>query len=137
MGDTGSLLLGLILCYLIINLDTFIGHNGPTRNTKYYVIAFSSLMIPLLDVIRVMGYRIIKHKSPFLPDMNHIHHLLLKTGFSTRKALFTLLGIDFFLIALNALLCRVINVNILFVLDIALYCLLIWYIDSKKVTETL
>ena len=137
MGDTGSLLLGLILCYLIINLGSFIGHNGPTRNTKYYVIAFSSLMIPLLDVIRVMGYRIIKHKSPFLPDMNHIHHLLLKTGFSTRKALFTLLGIDIFLIALNALLCRVINVNILFVLDIALYCLLIWYIDSKKVTETL
>lgn len=137
MGDTGSLLLGLILCYLIINLGSFIGHNGPTRNTKYYVIAFSSLMIPLLDVIRVMVYRIAKHKSPFLPDMNHIHHLLLRTGISTRKALFTLLGIDFFLIALNALLCRVINVNILFVLDIALYCLLIWYIDSKKVTETL
>lgn len=136
MGDTGSLLLGLILCYLIINLGSFVGHNGPTRNTKYYVIAFSSLMIPLLDVIRVMGYRIVKHKSPFLPDMNHIHHLLLKTGCSSRKALFVLLGIDIALIGVNALLCRYINVNVLFALDIAIYCLLIWFIDKKKINET-
>ena len=137
MGDTGSLLLGLLLCFLIINLGSFTGHNGPTRNTKYYVIAFSSLMIPLLDVIRVMGFRIIKGKSPFLPDMNHIHHLLLKTGCSTRKSLYILLGADVAMIGLNAFLCRYINVNILFILDIAFYCLLIWLIDKKKVNETI
>ena len=133
MGDTGALTLGLVLCFLILALGTFIGHNGPTRNCKYFVIAFSSLMIPLLDVMRLIVYRIKHHRNPFLPDMNHIHHKLLQLGMSPRKALFVLLGADILLILLNALLSRYVNVNILFVADILVYCLAILFLTRRIV----
>ena len=133
MGDTGSLTLGLILCFLILALGTFNGHIAPTRNCKYFVIAFTSLMIPLLDVLRLIIYRIKHHRNPFLPDMNHIHHKLLQLGMTTRQALFVLLGADVVLILLNALLSRFVNVNILFAGDILIYCLAILFLTHRIV----
>lgn len=123
MGDTGSLTLGLILCFLVMSLGTFVGHNGPTRNCKYFIIAFSSLMIPLLDVVRLVFYRIRHKRSPFLPDMNHIHHKLMQLGLTPRQTLWTILGADVALILLNAFFSMYVNVNILLVADILLYCL--------------
>jgi UDP-N-acetylmuramyl pentapeptide phosphotransferase/UDP-N-acetylglucosamine-1-phosphate transferase len=131
MGDTGSLTLGLILSFLLLNLGTFIGHNGPTRNCKYFVIAFSSLMIPLLDVLRLVVYRIRHHRSPFLPDMNHIHHKLMQLGLSARQTLWTILGADVILILLNAFFSRYVNVNILLVADILLYCVTVGLLTRK------
>ena len=130
MGDTGSLTLGLILCFLILGLGTFIGHNGPTRNCKYFTIAFTSLMIPLLDVVRLVVYRIKHHRNPFKPDMNHIHHKLLKLGYSPRKAMWTILGADVALILLNAFFSMYVNVNILLAVDI-----LIYYFTIKLLTD--
>ena len=133
MGDTGSLTLGLVLCFLILALGTFIGHNGPTRNCKYFIIAFTSLMIPLLDVVRLVLYRIKHHRNPFLPDMNHIHHKFLQLGMSPRKALFILLGADVVLILLNAFLSMYVNVNILLAMDILLYYLTILLLTRRIV----
>lgn len=133
MGDTGSLTLGLILCFLILSLGTFIGHNGPTRNCKYFIIAFTSLMIPMLDVVRLVIYRIKQHRSPFLPDMNHIHHKLLQLGFNARQALLILLGSDVVLILLNALFSKFVNVNILLVADILIYYLAIRFLTNRIV----
>lgn len=39
-----------------------------------FVIAFSTLIIPAFDVIRVILVRIRSGKSPFEADKNHIHH---------------------------------------------------------------
>ena len=133
MGDTGSLTLGLILCFLILALGTFTGHNGPTRNCKYFTIAFASLMIPLLDVVRLVIYRTKHHKNPFLPDMNHIHHKLLQLGLTPRKALFVLLASDAVLILLNAFFSMYVNVNILLVADILIYCFAVWYLTRRIV----
>src|SRR5690606_36487279 len=38
------------------------------------------LLIPLADTIRVFTIRILKGRSPFSPDRNHIHHILLDKG---------------------------------------------------------
>ena len=46
---------------------------------------FGVLLIPLLDTLRVFGIRIIHGRSPFSPDRNHIHHLLLDRGYSHMK----------------------------------------------------
>ncbi len=134
MGDTGSLTLGLILCFLILGLGTFVGHNGPTRNCKYFIIAFASLMIPLLDVVRLVFYRIKHHKNPFKPDMNHIHHKLLQLGLTPRQALFALLAADVVLILLNAFFSMYVNVNVLFVADILIYYLAIRFLTDRIVS---
>ncbi|HUR09885.1 MAG TPA: hypothetical protein VM012_00865, partial [Flavitalea sp.] len=62
-------------------------------------------MIPLLDTLRVFGIRIIHRRSPFSPDRNHVHHLLLDKGFSHRSITIILVGINFSLIV-AAYLCR-------------------------------
>lgn len=131
MGDTGSLTLGLILCFFILGLGTFIGHNGPTRNCKYFTIAFTSLMIPMLDVVRLVIYRIKHHRNPFKPDMNHVHHKLLQLGLMPRQALFLLLAVDIMLILLNAYFSMYVNVNILFVADILLYYFAIRFLTER------
>lgn len=141
MGDTGSLTLGLMLCYLVVNLDSFVGHHGLTshRNTIYYTLAFASLMIPLLDVVRLFFFRLLKHHSPFLPDMNHIHHKLMRCGFTDRQTLWILLGADVIIIGLNALMSLVpLSVNLIFLLDIAIYVIGIWQINRhmKPLPET-
>ena len=133
MGDTGSLTLGLILSFMILGLGTFIGHNGPTRNCKYFTIACTSLMIPLLDVVRLVIYRTKHHKNPFKPDMNHIHHKLMQLGFSPRKTLWIILSADVALILLNAFFSMYVNVNILLVADILIYYLTVMLLTRRIV----
>ena len=43
---------------------------------------FGILMLPLLDTLRVFGMRILHGRSPFSPDRNHLHHILLDKGYS-------------------------------------------------------
>lgn len=141
MGDTGSMTLGLIICYLIINLGSFIGAHGitTTRNCRYFTIAFSSLMIPMLDVVRLIIYRLRNHRSPFLPDMNHIHHKIHRCGFTYRQVLFIILGLDVGLILLNVGMGLLKwNVNLVFAIDILLFILIHWQINRhmKPLPET-
>jgi UDP-N-acetylmuramyl pentapeptide phosphotransferase/UDP-N-acetylglucosamine-1-phosphate transferase len=83
MGDTGSLLLGLMNAILVvrfINVADSPGISMPLAATP--AIGFAILMVPLFDTIRVFSLRIFNRRSPFSPDRNHIHHLLLDRGLS-------------------------------------------------------
>ena len=135
MGDTGSLTLGLVLCFLLVSICSFLGHNGITRNCKYFIIVFSSLMIPLLEVARLFFTRIIHHKSPFKADLNHIHHRLMRCGLSVRQTRWAILGADVLLILVNAGLSIVLNVNILLAVDILIYTLAMILIGRKMKSE--
>ena len=95
MGDTGSLLIGLVSSILVVK---FINTAG-TPTVAYPIlespaIGFTILMIPLLDTLRVFGIRIFHRRSPFSPDRNHIHHLMLDRGMSHRNITLTLVGIN-------------------------------------------
>ena len=83
MGDTGSLLLGLVNAVLVIK---FINLESGAGNILHFsaapAVGFAVLFIPLMDTLRVTLIRIYNGKSPFDPDVNHIHHLLLKRGMS-------------------------------------------------------
>jgi UDP-N-acetylmuramyl pentapeptide phosphotransferase/UDP-N-acetylglucosamine-1-phosphate transferase len=84
MGDTGSMLLGVVNAILVIQ---FI-EKGPTF-TQYAIhcspaIGFGILLMPLMDTLRVFGIRIFNRRSPFSPDRNHLHHILLDRGMSHR-----------------------------------------------------
>ncbi len=82
MGDSGSLMIGLVNAILVIK---FINVASDPKVAVYIpsaaAIGFSILIVPLLDTLRVFAIRIYNGRSPFTPDRNHIHHLLLNWGF--------------------------------------------------------
>ncbi len=81
MGDTGSLLIGTVNAILVLKfIDPGDGAESVNPITSSPAIGFTILMIPLLDTLRVFAIRIFKRRSPFSPDRNHIHHLLLDRG---------------------------------------------------------
>lgn len=82
MGDTGSLLLGLTSAILAIQ---FIEMHRVMEDTTYATqaapaVAVGILIVPLFDTLRVFTLRMMRGRSPFSPDRNHIHHLLLDSG---------------------------------------------------------
>jgi len=57
-------------------------------------IGFAILIVPLLDTLRVFSIRIINARSPFTPDRNHVHHLLLDRGLGHAAVTFTCVSIN-------------------------------------------
>jgi UDP-N-acetylmuramyl pentapeptide phosphotransferase/UDP-N-acetylglucosamine-1-phosphate transferase len=93
MGDTGSLLVGLIVSILVIK---FIEIHRISPDSIYAVksapaIAIALIIYPLFDTLRVFTMRIINKKSPFSPDRRHLHHGLLDLGLSHMQATFILI----------------------------------------------
>jgi UDP-N-acetylmuramyl pentapeptide phosphotransferase/UDP-N-acetylglucosamine-1-phosphate transferase len=89
MGDTGSLMIGLLMavfttavCYKELPADHFMY----MRSTPSFAIAI--LIYPLFDLLRIITIRLIKRKSPFSADRNHIHHLFIDCGYSHRRSTF-------------------------------------------------
>jgi UDP-N-acetylmuramyl pentapeptide phosphotransferase/UDP-N-acetylglucosamine-1-phosphate transferase len=104
MGDTGSLVVGLILSVLTIyfvemSFDA-LPYAFPFRSSPAMAIAI--LIIPLMDTLRIFIVRLRNGRSPFQADRNHIHHQLLDLGLSHREAALTLylVNIGFILTAL-------------------------------------
>jgi UDP-N-acetylmuramyl pentapeptide phosphotransferase/UDP-N-acetylglucosamine-1-phosphate transferase len=89
MGDTGSLMIGLINSILVIKFIEL----GPAFKdfpvAAAPAVGFGIILLPLMDTLRVFAMRILKGRSPFSPDRNHIHHLLLDRGFNHRGVTFT------------------------------------------------
>jgi UDP-N-acetylmuramyl pentapeptide phosphotransferase/UDP-N-acetylglucosamine-1-phosphate transferase len=102
MGDTGSLLVGSICAILAIKFIN-VANTADVANpvAAAPAIGFAILMIPLLDTLRVFAIRIFYRRSPFSPDRNHIHHLLLDKGFSHRSITILLVSINLSLVALT------------------------------------
>ncbi len=99
MGDTGSLLLGLVNSILVIKFINFSSASNSLLNIPSApAIGFAILMIPLFDTLRVFGLRILSRRSPFSPDRNHIHHFLLDLGFNHRKVTIALISANIFFI---------------------------------------
>jgi UDP-N-acetylmuramyl pentapeptide phosphotransferase/UDP-N-acetylglucosamine-1-phosphate transferase len=113
MGDTGSMIVGFILSYITLH---FLILNKPTTEGDYMatapVIAVSVLIIPLLDTFRIFFWRIIQGKSPFIADYNHIHHIMLRSGFTHASASITLWSINVMIIGVTLYLAEI-DVNIL------------------------
>lgn len=118
MGDAGSLTLGYVISFLIIHMSVT-NEVSPTLSNPYMVIAFSTVLVPLLDVIRVVLHRLREHKNPFLPDKNHFHHKLLRTGM--RVVMVTILGIAVSFIGLNAWLAWQMNITFLLGINLILW----------------
>jgi UDP-GlcNAc:undecaprenyl-phosphate GlcNAc-1-phosphate transferase len=102
MGDTGSLVIGLVLGVLTLKLlsvdDTAYGSLSFYR-AQLPLFLTGVLFVPLLDTMRVMFLRLTKGVSMFKPDRNHLHHIIVDFGLSHRKASF-FIGFVNFIVAL-------------------------------------
>ncbi len=79
MGDAGSLFLGFAAGFISIALTQ--GKNSLiTPVTPLLVLA-----VPIVDTVTVMTKRLMKRKNPFHADKRHLHHILLKMGYSNRQ----------------------------------------------------
>jgi len=87
MGDTGSLILGVFLAAMIIRFNELnVYAPASLRFSQAPLIALALMIVPLTDTLRVFFIRIKKGRSPFSPDMNHIHHILIRSGLSHIQA---------------------------------------------------
>lgn len=135
MGDTGSLTLGYILSFFVIRFCMHEPNSIMQVQGSPVLIAFSVLMVPCLDVVRVVLRRARNRKPLFLPDKTHIHHKFLAMGFSPRRALITIqiMSACFCAFTMGAL--DFMNNTVIFIIDIATWTLLnVWFdkIINKK-----
>ena len=99
MGDTGSLIIGIINSILVIKFINVAGVQAQSFSLHAApALGFAILIVPLFDTLRVFGLRILDRKSPFSPDRIHVHHYLLDLGFSHKKITFSLLATTVFFI---------------------------------------
>ncbi|MDE6266096.1 MAG: undecaprenyl/decaprenyl-phosphate alpha-N-acetylglucosaminyl 1-phosphate transferase [Muribaculaceae bacterium] len=119
MGDTGALTIGLVLSVASIHLS----NNGVAANTTInpLIIAFSPLIVPGFDVVRVYLYRLRNRRNPFLPDKNHIHHKFLALGMRQSHAMLTILALSAFFILLNILMSDFVNITMIVVVDLFVF----------------
>ncbi len=88
MGDAGSQFLGFTAGFLaVVVVNT-------SNRALSPVVPLLILGLPILDTLSVMVQRLVKGRSPFSPDRNHIHHKLLKMGFSHHEAVMTIYAVQ-------------------------------------------
>jgi UDP-N-acetylmuramyl pentapeptide phosphotransferase/UDP-N-acetylglucosamine-1-phosphate transferase len=100
MGDSGSLLVGLVLAVLSLKfISVATSPESVLPLGSAVALGISVLILPLADTIRVFTIRMLRGRSPFSPDRNHVHHLLIDRGFSHSTATFICVTVNIVLIA--------------------------------------
>ncbi len=120
MGDTGSLTVGMLLAFIALSV-TDINAPGLTKDYNQLVLAFSPLIIPAFDVVRVYFHRIRQHRNPFLPDKCHIHHKLLALGLNQRASLCVILLSAVVFMLVNVSLSPYVSATLLIIGDVVLW----------------
>ncbi len=140
MGDTGSLLIGTVCALLAIK---FIESNHIIPSRSPYIlggapaIAIAILILPIYDTLSSFLRRALQGQSPFKPDKKHIHHQLLRLGFSHTQTTLTLMGINLFFV-LTVLPLHTFGTKVLLVLEmgmaVVLYFVLGW-LDGRVLAK--
>lgn len=132
MGDTGSLTLGYALSFFILHFwqNSPVLENIPNSG----IIAVSTLVIPLFDVVRVFASRMRDGRNPFLPDKNHIHHKIIRMGIEPHCAMALILLISACFVAVNYLMAEVCdftaeNQTLIVIIDVVLYTVMQYVIN--------
>jgi len=124
MGDTGSLILGFIITYLIIEFNEVnVMLEGIYHIEAAPAFSINLLIVPLFDTARVFTLRILSGKSPFKADHNHIHHRLLAAGFSHRTSTLILMIVTIFFTVIGFL-CKNMSIIAVLIIDVVIASIL-------------
>ena len=103
MGDTGALVIGMMLAILtihFINVNYGLPAGAPFKFTGSVGTATCIIIIPLVDTLRIVILRVSKRQSPFNPDKSHIHHAIMRLGMSHGQTTMILAGVQVVFICL-------------------------------------
>jgi UDP-GlcNAc:undecaprenyl-phosphate GlcNAc-1-phosphate transferase len=103
MGDTGALVIGMMLAILaihFIDINYNLSENNPYRFNASVTTATCFIIIPLVDTTRIIILRLKKGQSPFTPDKSHIHHAIMRLGMTHSQTTITLASIQILFISL-------------------------------------
>ena len=129
MGDTGSLVVGMILSVLAINCIKYglVNENyslpqiGP-------LLAISLLAVPLFDSLRVFIVRAINGNGTLTAARDHVHHALIDLGAGHKYTSLILFSVSAIIIVLTYLLIKLnININISIAI-LAVFSYVLWLI---------
>lgn len=137
MGDSGSLILGYVIAFLIIRFCNE-NENGslPHYMNNGVVVMTSVIFIPLFDTLRVFVSRLMRGHSPFFPDRTHIHHKFLRMGYSHLRSTTGILLLSVGFILLNFIMAFLgVNINIQLGINFALALFMNMLIDKAGQTR--
>jgi UDP-GlcNAc:undecaprenyl-phosphate GlcNAc-1-phosphate transferase len=90
MGDSGSMLIGLLLATTTITLTGSVNPNDVGTDIAPALVPLllpiAVMVVPFLDVVLAIVRRTLAGRSPFAPDKQHLHHRLLERGHSHARA---------------------------------------------------
>lgn len=112
MGDTGSLILGTIFAILTIHFNEF--NSGGIGSHGLPAISLAIIIVPVVDTTRIFVIRLWQGKSPFSPDMNHIHHQILRLTGNHLYSSLIIIAVNAMFIMLSFSLIDVLGNNYLF-----------------------
>ncbi|SEL46094.1 glycosyltransferase family 4 protein [Parapedobacter koreensis] len=140
MGDAGAYSIGFIVSVLAIqfielNKTPGVSHNAIPFVESVPAVAIAILIIPIFDTLRVIVIRLVKGKSPFMADRNHLHHRLLDTGMTHTQATIVLSSFNILMIgtALSFQHIGTIELLILIALIALLMNTMLWLYDVRQV----
>jgi UDP-GlcNAc:undecaprenyl-phosphate/decaprenyl-phosphate GlcNAc-1-phosphate transferase len=85
LGDTGSLFLGLMVCWFSVTLS-----QKPVQAAPPIIFVWLCGIF-LLDFLCTTTHRLLRRRNPLTPDRRHLHHLLLRAGLPPVQVCFVLL----------------------------------------------
>jgi len=115
LGDNGSLVMGIILGYLCLDYISSTNSSDQLFGDTKIIVLMSVFSYPLVDTLRVFVVRILRKKSPFSADKNHIHHHLLRLGLSHRKATLVVIVYTIFITCVSFYISGI-DINVAFIL---------------------
>ncbi len=132
MGDTGALVIGLLLAVLsirFINTDYALSPDHSFRFDAVITTAACFIIVPLFDTLRIIILRLTKRQSPFAPDKSHVHHAILRLGMNHAPTAL-ILGGGHILYILMAILFSWIGDNILLPVMLTLSTIISVFLDN-------
>jgi UDP-GlcNAc:undecaprenyl-phosphate GlcNAc-1-phosphate transferase len=137
MGDTGSLLIGFCIAFMalkFLSISPAMAHHFRFEIENKIFVLTAILCIPLIDTFRVIGVRLWAKKSPFFPDRNHMHHVLIDKGLSHLKTTLVLGFVNFKVVILTLWCASIFNSVTMLLLTIIVFAVFLVVVAFLKKT---
>ena len=132
MGDSGSLTLGFILGFLFIKFAMDNPNVMPFRKDSL-LLSFTMLIVPMIDVVRVVIARTLHRRPLFQADKNHIHHKLMRAGMTQHQALITILLLALAFTTINVTLSHLgyYDITLIVLVDLLVFVLFMTMVNKR------
>lgn len=127
VGNAGSYTIGYVLSYLTLSL---IQQSGQSMPKGMLMIVVGIMMVPMLDVIRMVRNRVREGRSIVTPDRNLMQHRLIRMGINHNVTPFLIIAIIIFFASLNTIwVTNQMPLTLLALVDAVLWALMLFYIS--------